>query len=194
MKTTDKKLVQAYRRGEQDAFAELVKRHGTGLLGYLLKVTDDRQTAEDIFQETFLKVHHKADKLKTENFKSWLYKIATNLVIDRHRASARLRTAELHTAVCGDDSTADIYDLVADKAPGPGEAVAAVETAQAVRQALAALPPRQKMTLVLAYYQQLSYRQVAEIMDCSVGTVKAQMFKALKKLATILPHPEEDVL
>ena len=78
-------------------------------------------------------------------------------------------------------------DVIVDPAAGPTEAACRQEQVEAVRQAVAALPDRQRAALVLAYYQQLSYREVAEVLGCSVGTVKTHMSRALAALAERLP-------
>jgi RNA polymerase sigma factor (sigma-70 family) len=82
-------------------------------------------------------------------------------------------------------------DTAEDDSASPENQVIQDEQVRQVRRAVASLPERQRTTLVLAYYQKLSYTQVAEALGCSVGTVKTQMFRALKALAVKLPNPSE---
>ncbi len=85
MNDTDKSLIDAHRRGDPEAFGQLVRRYGDGILGYLIRMTGDKQQAEDFFQETFKRVHEKSDTLRGEGFKSWLFKVATNVAYDGFR-------------------------------------------------------------------------------------------------------------
>jgi RNA polymerase sigma-70 factor (ECF subfamily) len=189
METTDKSLIDAHLSGDSSAFAELVNRYGDGMLGYLTKICGNRPQAEDFFQETFKRVHEKASTFRGGNFKSWLYTIGTRVAFDTFRKSKKLRFISLNSAL---DANSDAFDLssgcVDGNCPTPHEELEKAEVRAQVRKALSKLPDKQRTTLVLAYYEQLSYTQVAEVLDCSVGTVKTQMFRALKKLAIHLPE------
>ncbi|MHC4602380.1 MAG: RNA polymerase sigma factor, partial [Planctomycetota bacterium] len=78
MDNTDKSLIDAHRKGDKTVFGELVRRYGDSVLGYLTKMSGSRERAEDLFQETFKRVHEKAHTLRGNHFKSWLFTIATN--------------------------------------------------------------------------------------------------------------------
>jgi RNA polymerase sigma-70 factor (ECF subfamily) len=189
METTDKSLIDAHLGGDSSAFAELVNRYGDGMLGYLTKICKNRSQAEDFFQETFKRVHEKAATFRGGNFKSWLYTIATRVAFDSFRKSKRLKFVSLNRALDSNSEDADLSSVtVDDSCPDPHKEVEKAELMAQVRKALGKLPHKQRTTVVLAYYEQLSYSQVAEVLDCSVGTVKTQMFRALKKLAIYLPE------
>ena len=179
-------------QGDPEAFGELVRRHANPLLGYLVQRSGNRHHAEDCFQETFLRVHKKASSFSGRgSFKSWLYSIATNVANDGYRKRKR---APQMISLCRNndaDENGPPIDVV-DEHSGPFEMAALAEQKEQVRQAIEQLPLRQRETLVLAYYQGLSYSEVAKALGCSVGTVKTQMFRALKKLATILPKVAGD--
>lgn len=189
MKKSDKSLIQAHYKGDRQAFAELVRRHGGVVLGYLKKMTGDTQLAEDLFQETFKRVHEKGHTLNSDNFRSWILTIATRVAINDFRKAGRLQMASLNQTIqCDGNNCGEMSDVAAiDNSPGPVEGAVLAEQKQAVRTAIDKLPAGQKATLVLAYYQKLSYRQVAETLDCSIGAVKTQMHRALKSLAKNLP-------
>ena len=189
MEDTDKNLIDAHINGDAAAFAELIRRYGDGLLGYLMRICSDRQQAEDIFQETFKRVHEKANMFRGDGFKNWLYTIASRIAIDDFRRSDKVRLVSLNqTPDCdGDDCPALDSVIAADESCDPSLEAQKAEQAAKVRLAVESLPDRQRITLVLAYYQQLSYPEVAKVLDCSVGTVKTQMFRALKTLAQKLP-------
>jgi RNA polymerase sigma-70 factor (ECF subfamily) len=189
MVKTDKSLVDAHLKGDTMAFGELVRRYGDSLLGYLTRMTGSKEQAEDLFQETFKRVHEKADTFRGTRIKSWLFAIATNVAIDGMRKSRRLQVVSLNQKLDCDDEEGQELSVVAvaDNSYEPSQKAIMAEQKEQVRQALELLPVRQRATLVLAYYQLLSYSEVAQVLGCSVGTVKTQMYRALKSLAQRLP-------
>ncbi len=186
---TDENLMAAHLRGDAAAFPELVRRYGDGVLGYLCRMTGNRDQAEDLFQDTFKRVHEKAHTFRGTHLKSWLFTIATRVAIDAARRRKRMRMLSLdQQADCGaDDGCPLVETTVAPDATDPADDVVREERRQQVREAIETLPVKQRATLVLAYYQQLSYPEVADVMGCSVGTVKTQMSRALATLARRLP-------
>ncbi len=189
MENTDKSLIEAHCRGDSAAFGELVRRYGDGVFGYLMKMSKNRQDAEDLFQETFKRVHEKAHTFRGSQFKSWLFTIATHVAIDGLRRRKRMRVVSLNQKLdCTNKDGEELSAVaLADDSCEPSQEAAKAEEIQQVRVAVESLPARQRATLVLAYYQQLSYPEVAEVMGCSLGTVKTQMYRALRTLAQKLP-------
>ncbi|MCU0916602.1 MAG: RNA polymerase sigma factor [Planctomycetes bacterium] len=187
MDGSDESLIAAHLQGDPAAFRELVQRYGDGVLGYLCRMTGNRDQAEDLFQETFTRVHEKARTYRGGSFKSWLFTIATRAAIDTIRRRKHA-TISLDHETHGDDDPPPAANAVAPDALDPAREVVREEQKRQVRQAIASLPPGQRAALVLAYYQQLSYQQVAETLGCSVGAVKTQMSRALAKLAQRLPE------
>ncbi len=190
MMNTDESLIEAHCKGDQKAFGEIVSRYGDSVLGYLTKMTGNKEQAEDLFQETFRRVHEKSHTFKGSEFKSWLFKIATNVTYDgfrkKHRRESLVRNISFNNTDCEDP----ISSVAADNSCNPSVATAKAEQVRQVRQAVESLPDKQKAALVLTYYQQLSYREAASALDCSIGTVKTQMYRALKTLAQKLPEVE----
>jgi len=186
---TDESLVAAHLNGDKAAFHELVGRYADGLLRYLVHMTGNRDQAEDLFQETFKRVHEKAHTFRGGRFKSWLFTIATRATIDKARRRKRLSFVSLdRPGVCGGEGCPTLAAVtVAENATDPADEMVREELKQQVRKAISALPVKQRATLVLAYYQQLTYREVAETLGCSIGTVKTQMSRALVALARRLP-------
>ena len=188
MEGLDESLVAAHLRGDPAAFGELVRRYGDGVLGYLCHMTGNRDQAEDLFQETFKRVHEKAHTYRGGGFKSWLFTIATRAAIDTARRRKRITTLSLNQDADGDDDP-PLETVAARDAADPAEELIREEQKEQVRGAIASLPVGQRSALVLAYYQQLSYQEVAQTLGCSVGSVKTQMSRALAKLAQRLPDP-----
>jgi len=195
MVNNDKSLIEAHLKGDTTAFGELVRRYGDSLLGYLTTMTGSIELAEDLFQETFKRVHEKAATFRGSRIKGWLFAIATNVAIDGFRRGRRLQVTSLNQKLdCNDDEGQELSAVaVADNSYEPSQKVIMAERKKQVRQALEMLPAKQRATLILAYYQQLSYPEVAQVLDCSVGTVKTQMYRALKTLAQRLPDISEDM-
>jgi RNA polymerase sigma-70 factor (ECF subfamily) len=190
MENTDKSLIDAHCQGDPSAFGELVRRYGDSVLGYLIRMSPNREQAEDLFQETFKRVHEKAHTFRGPQFKGWLFKIATRVALDGFRRGRRIKAVSLNQQLDCDNPNSEQLGAVAlaDSSCNPSEQALKAEQREQVRRAIDLLPARQRATLILAYYQQLSYPDVAEVLGCSVGTVKTQMFRALKTLANKLPE------
>jgi RNA polymerase sigma-70 factor (ECF subfamily) len=190
MENTDKSLIEAHRQGDPAAFGELVHRYGDSVLGYLIRMSGNREQAEDLFQETFKRVHEKAHTFRGPQFKGWLFKIATRVALDGYRRGRRIKAISLNQQLDCDNPNSEQLGTIAlvDNSCNPSEQALKAEQREQVRRAIQLLPERQRATLILAYYQQLSYPDVAEVLGCSVGTVKTQMFRALRTLADKLPE------
>ncbi len=188
---SDRNLMDAYRRGEDGAFETLIRRHGAAVLGYLVKMTRNKDQAEDLFQETFQKVHENAGKFTGDNLRPWVLKIATNAAICRWRKEKKYAAVSLNASVaCRDGEHCPTLESTLESAvPTPNEQAELKEKRQQVRNALKQLPTQQRAALILSYYHKLTYPQIAESLDCSVGTVKTHVFRALKKMAGLLPNP-----
>ena len=191
MDETGQSLIEAHCQGCPTAFTEIVRRYGGNVMGHLLQVCGTQEQAEDCFQETFKRVHQKAHTFRGPRLKPWLLTIATRVGLNGLRKDRRRNFVSLDGRNnCANDGSGECGGLaIADDSPGPSEQSANSEQKQHVRQVIGSLPPKQRATLVLAYYQELSYPEVAQIMGCSLGTVKTQMYRALRELARKLPDP-----
>jgi RNA polymerase sigma-70 factor (ECF subfamily) len=172
MENTDRSLIDAHRQGDKMAFAELVRRYGNSVLGYLTRMSGNREQADDYFQETFKRVHEKAHTLRGNQFKSWLFTIATHVAIDGLRRRRRLRAISLNQKTdCNDDNSEELGAVaVAENSCNPSDEAIMAEQKQQVRQAIGALPGEQRATLILAYYQQL--KTLAQKLPDISGEVK----------------------
>ena len=187
---TGKSLIEAHCQGCPTAFDELVRRYGGSVFGHLLQLCGHREQAEDLFQETFKRVHEKAHTFRGPRLKPWLLSIATRVAINGLRKNRRAKFLSLNqkTHCTKGDCEGSGAVAVLDNSSNPLDEVVNTEQRQQVREAIGFLPVKQRATLILAYYQQLSYPEVAEVMGCSVGTVKTQMYRALRTLASKLPE------
>src|SRR5215469_16480873 len=168
--------------GDGAALEELVRRHQGPLLGFFFRMLDgDRPQAEDLVQETFLRLLRQRTYGPGRAFKPWLYAVATNLARDH------LRAARSWPAGPGDEALA----LLPDLAPGPDErAVAALETRR-VAAALGRLGDDVRATLVLRYANDLTLADIAAALDVPVGTVKSRLNAGTRRLRELLRSPRE---
>ncbi len=186
---SDEQLLAAYRKGDTGAFRALIERHQNDLLRFLFRLTGDRQAAEDVFQEAFLQVHLSADSFDpTRRFKPWLFTIAANKGRDYLRKKSRRQAMDLSAPVSGrgdfgDSSGLSYVDLMEIDVPAPDAAMDEAERDAAVQRALETLPWSLREILLLAYFQRLSYAQVAEELGIPLGTVKSRLHSAVAAFA-----------
>ena len=182
---TDEKLLEAYRRGDIGAFRLLIERYQTDLLRFLTRLTGDRQSAEDVFQETFLQVHLFADSFDTSRrFKPWVFTIAANKARDLLRKKVRRQAVPLSAPVRGDSEAGTSYvDLMEIDVPAPDASLDDQERDALVQKAVEAMSPPLREILLLAYFQRLSYAQVAEELGIPLGTVKSRLHAAVASFA-----------
>ena len=190
MEISDRTLIEAHLSGRANAFETLIRRHGPSVYGYLVKMVKDSHKADDLFQETFRKAYEKIGDFRGPDFKPWLYAIATNTALGSFRKEKRRQMLSLNTDLsCPDgEHCLEIENAIPSNQQEPSELLELEEKRQNVRQALMKLPDQQRITLILSYYQKLTYKQIAEVLNCSIGAVKTNMYRALKRLAVLLPE------
>lgn len=174
---TDEELALSYADGNNRAFDLLLLRNQSKLFSYILFVVHDRDTAEDIFQETFVKVITRLQEgryMVSGKFGAWIMRIAHNAIMDWYRDQAALRTV---------DTSAD-NDL--SKLPGADLYEGNIENHYVnsqvmtdVRRLLDALPPMQREVVYMRFYQQLSFKEIADSTDVSINTALGRMRYAL---------------
>lgn len=186
MEPTDEMLMQAYQQGDELALAKLVRRHAGPLLGYLTRMSSNPHLAEDLFQETFVRVHRKADTFRPDGrFKPWLYTIASRLALDELRR--RKRTPPMLSMDEESEDRLPLAERLADPAAGPADQAQRADVRERVRAAVDQLSPGQRVILNLTYFEGFSYPEAARALGRSVGTIKKQMSRALRILARTLP-------
>jgi RNA polymerase sigma-70 factor, ECF subfamily len=182
---SDEELLSRYRDiGRAEDFNALVHRFERELYRYLVRYLGDPALAEDVFQNTFLQVHLKRGLYEDGRpVRPWLYAIATHQAIDALRKAGRQATISLdQRAEGGDSDPGALVDLLVSEAPGPLAELQGEERRDWVRASIARLPDALRQTLILAYYQDLKYREIAEILKIPVGTVKSRLHAAIAKL------------
>jgi RNA polymerase sigma-70 factor (ECF subfamily) len=166
---TDLELVEEVKSGNRRSFSELVKRHQKGLLRMSLRFVKDLDTAEDVVQESFIKAYEKLHSFEGRaSFKSWLFQIAVNSARNRIRDSRRnmIDIENVQLAVGAEAESGLVHNSIA----------------VALQEEVDRLPHRQRTALVLRVYEDLSFKEIAEIMECPYDTAKANYRHALMRL------------
>ena len=182
---SDEDLLALFRQGTREAFGALVRRYEGELYGYLRRYLGDSDLADDVFQNTFLQLYTKIHQYEVGRPVSpWLYAIATNQAIDALRRQRRHQTVRFdQDGEDGKDAELpQLLNVLESRLPGPLEQLQAAERRQQVRTVVDQLPDYLKKVVILAYYQELKYSEIAAILDIPVGTVKSRMHTAIIKL------------
>jgi len=191
-------LVREVAAGSQDALAALYDRHADAVFGAAIRLTSDRQVAEEVVQETFLALWNRAELFdpRAGSLAAWLHTIARNRTVDRLRAAGRRPNLVPLSSAAGEDEhdTAALERIAAsgtvlggaDLGPGPEGELAATELRDVIRGALAELPEHERTALVLAYSSELTQSEIAEKLGWPLGTVKTRTRRALMRLREVL--------
>ena len=167
----EKELVTKSQNGDRNAFSELVRIHAQGVLNVVYRMCGDMQVAEDAAQETFIQAWLRLPSYRPQtSLRNWLYRIAVNTAIDMLRKEKRILPGA-------------VEDLsLMDAEPGPETAVAGLERAEMIQDAVLALPEASRAVLVLREYEGLSYQEIASALDIPIGTVMSRLNYARKLL------------
>ena len=165
--------------GDDDAFAHLVARHEGALYNYLLRMVQDEALTADLVQETWLRVFQHANRYDTtRKFTTWLFAIASHCCIDALRVRQRLEQQAQHAS--------HQVPALAQETEDPQEHHLVRETLTTVRAAVQSLPVPQREVFLLRHYHGLSYQEISDVVQCSLGTVKSRMHYAVRHLQRAL--------
>lgn len=171
----DYTLIEAFQQGDEFAFVGIYNRYKGGVYAFCLKMLLDSDQAQDVMQDTFLRVYeNRARLLKTASFKSWLFTIARNQCLNKLRRSSR------HVQF---DEQAERKLITSDT---PISAMEKNEQIRFVSQFLESLNPEYREVLILREYQNLSYEEIAAVTRSTMSAVKSRLFKARRKLAMLM--------
>ena len=182
---SDEELLKRFREGETPAFGLLLRRYERELFGYLRRYLGDSELAEDVFQNTFLQLYLKSGQYEQGRpVRPWLYTIATHQAIDALRRNNRHQALSLDQdqKELPDGEVRSLLELLETRGPGPVELAHGEERRERVRASVDRLPEFLRQVVILAYYQGLKYREIADILGIPVGTVKSRLHAALMKL------------
>jgi RNA polymerase sigma-70 factor (ECF subfamily) len=164
----DESAVRAFRAGEMRAFEELARSYRPRIRGICFRYTGNRADAEDLVQEVLLRIYRGLDGFRGESsFRTWVYRVTVNACLNWVASRKPF----------------DAFDAeIPDPRPSVIERLLRGESRAQLRRAVSELPDRQRMTVLLRVYEELSHKEIAEVMACPIGTVKANFFFALQNL------------
>lgn len=181
----DSDLIADFQRGRVEAFDLLVRRYEKPLFGFLLRLTGDDALANDLFQDTFIRIMERLESYEeTGRFKSWLFQVARNLAMDSLRRR-QFERGVFRTPVDtndNDDFTNPLENGVSADALQPDALAYSSELRVRLRAAIAGLPDEQREVFTLKIEGDLTFREIAEITDTSINTVTGRMRYATEKL------------
>ncbi len=178
LRQDDREAVEACQRGEREAFDRLVERYQRDIYRLCYRYVNNHEDANDMAQEVFLKAYRAIGRFRGDSsFSTWLYRIAVNTCLN-FRASRRPETQELPEAL-------------PDRTKGVSERLESDEASARIRAAVRRLPEKQRATVILKVYHDLTHEEVAGILGSTVGTVKANLFHALGKLRRLMAEERQ---
>ncbi len=189
----DFELVQAALKGNQDAYAELMKNYKDSLYFMLLKMTNNATDAEDLTIEAFGKAFKNIKSYSPKYaFSTWLFKIATNNAIDFIRKKKQ-RTLSIDKPYAEGENGPDMSQNIDSGGLNPEETFIKGQKIQLMRSIVDKLKPHYRTLVELRYFKEYSYEEIAEELDLPLGTVKAQLFRAREFLFNVLKDSREKI-
>lgn len=184
---SDQELIHRYLSGNEASLEQLIHRHKSKVFSYIFMVVKNKQHADDIFQDTFIKVIHtlRSGTYKEEGkFIQWVMRIAHNLVIDHFRKSKRIPLLELS------DSEGNILDNLRIYDESVEDRMINEQIHNDVRALIDFLPPEQRDVLIMRHYADMSFKDIAEQTDVSINTALGRMRYALINLRKMIEQKE----
>lgn len=176
---SDETLVEKVRAGDVKAGEELARRYYQPLIRYLLRLTGSDHLAEELHQQSWLSVLENMDRFDAASssggFKAWLFRIATNKAHDHWRSAGRERSAKEGLKLVTDETL-----------PAADHRMEGTEQEQKLRRAIEQLPEAQRQVLMLRYYSNLKFVEIAEVVGCPLNTALGRMHKAMLKLKEMM--------
>jgi RNA polymerase sigma-70 factor (ECF subfamily) len=193
VRLSDQEVVLAARAGREAAYRELIRRYERPIFALLFRMVRDRELAEDLAQETFIKALNAIESYRPEfKFSSWIFKIANNAAIDH------LRRRELDTLSLDGSPHAETPEAmqatalqIGARQESPLDAVEAKELGGAIEAAIGRLRPEYRSCILLRHVEGRAYEEIAEILDLPLGTVKTYIHRARNELRQALAHLRE---
>ncbi len=179
---SDAEIMLRVRAGDQPAFDYLVQKYRRPLVSFMYRMARNPAAAEDLAQEVFLRVYRsRATYEASAKFTTWLYRIATNLAVN-HARDTRHERPEVTVSLDEPDEESGATFELPDGAQGAEEAMVRRERVLGIRRKVGALPERQRLAVIMHKYQQMDYKQIAEVLKLSESATKSLLFRAYETL------------
>jgi len=181
----DEELLHRYLDGEEAAFETLVRRYRRELFNFLARFTGDPELAEDVFQEAIVQLHTSAASFDTSRrLRPWLYTIAANKARDAIRSRYRKQAAPLDAVIGANSEGGTTFaELMPGNIPPPEKTLMNLESRRAVQSIVGQMPDKLRTVLLLSYFEDFQYNEIAEMLEIPLGTVKSRLHSAVKYFA-----------
>jgi RNA polymerase sigma-70 factor (ECF subfamily) len=179
---TDIQLIEGLRSGEREAYRILVDRYHVKVIRTCMGFVHSQSDAEDIAQEVFIEVFRSVGSFRGDSgLSTWIYRIAVNKSLNYLRSSARRRVFSFITGHAGEGKP-EVPDIKAGNESNADDSLIRNDQAKALEKALASLPENQRTAFVLNKYEDMAYKEIAAVMDISIGSVESLIFRAKQNL------------
>ena len=179
---SDAAVMLRVKQGDDAAFDYLVQKYRRAMLSFMFRMAHNAAAAEDLAQEVFLRVYRSRENYEpSAKFTTWLYRIATNLAVNHARDTRHDRPENMASLDQPDEESGQTLD-VADESLTAEQKIIRQERMKAIRAKVQALPERQRTAVVMHKYQQMDYRQIAEVLKLSESATKSLLFRAYETL------------
>ena len=176
---SDEMLAVQAKAGDTAAFEELFHRYKKPILNFIYRMLGNKETAEEVAQEVFMKAYNNLYIFDTERkFSTWLYTIAKNMAKNAIRDRRYFKDVSLETNVFEKDEAITLKEVIADPVADPGEMAEAEELEKEAQKVLDSLPPEYREVITLSSVQGLTYKEIAQILGCSIASVGMRLAKA----------------
>lgn len=178
-------LIDMCRQGDMDGFRQIYALYKNRIWSIALHFVGNEAIAADITQQIFLKLFTSIEQFRAESkFSTWLYRITANACMDERRKYHKTASLDEMT----ENQAPEIMEMPVVKGSNQEELVINSETSNAVKQAIAQMKPKLRIAILLRYFEDLSYEEIGEILNCSAGTVASRLNRGHKELARRLKH------
>jgi RNA polymerase sigma-70 factor, ECF subfamily len=179
---SDADIMLRVKTGDQSAFEYLVQKYRRPIVSFMYRMARNAAAAEDLAQEVFLRVYRSRESYEaTAKFTTWLYRIATNLAVN-HARDTRHERPEVQVSLDEPDEDTGTSLEVPDSSLNAEQAIVRRERMMAIRQKVEALPEQQRLAVIMHKYQQMDYKQIAEVLKKSESATKSLLFRAYETL------------
>lgn len=189
---SDEQLLTKAKAQDIEAFNQLHKRYRERILNYVYRFLGKYQIAEEITQETFIRVYTNLSTCRVENVAGWIYTIARNLAMNELRRAKYEPTISLDAPVSQEEGASRLIEYVADSS-APEETLARQrELENRIQKAIESLPPKYREVIILCGFQSFSYKEAARTLHCSVHSIGVRLFRARELMRKLYLVKKED--
>jgi RNA polymerase sigma-70 factor (ECF subfamily) len=182
--------------GDSAAFGELYARYREPIARYVNRILRDRESADDVMQETFCRAFNASDSFDPQaRFSAWLYAIAHNLCVNELRRRQARPNVSLNTTVriaLSDEASEDVelHETIADSSESVEQRLERKEVQGLIQRATDRLPDRQRQVVTLRFHQGMKYAEISQQIQCSIGTIKSRIHHAVRRIRRIIDEME----